>query len=79
MTAIELNAQIWHNMGILAESESMMKRVARYLNKLVLEKQTDPTEMTKAQFFQRIDEARKGKTYRMKPEESLDEFLDRVG
>lgn len=67
------------NVDILADSESMMKRVDKYLNKLVMEKKSDPTEMTKEEFLQRIDDARKGKTYRMKPEESLDEFLDRVG
>lgn len=45
MTAVQLNAlnaQIWRDMGILADSESMMKRAAKYLSKLVKEKE-DPT------------------------------------
>lgn len=58
MTAVELNAQIWRDMGILADSESMMKRVAKYLRKLVAEKE-DPTEMTKEEFFAKIDRAEK--------------------
>ena len=58
MTAVELNAQIWRDMGILADSESMMKRVAKYLRKLVAEKE-DPTEMTKEEFLAKIDRAEK--------------------
>ena len=59
MTAYELNAQIWRDMGILADSEPMMKRVAKYLRKLVAEKKVDPTEMTREEFFARIDKAEK--------------------
>ena len=58
MTTVELNAQIWRDMGILADSESMMKRVAKYLRKLVAEKE-DPTLMTKEEFFARVDKAEK--------------------
>lgn len=83
MTAIQLNAQIWRDMGILADSEPMMKRVAKYLHKLVSEKKADPTEFTREEFFARIEKSRQqireGKVYRMLPEETLDEFLDRVG
>ena len=57
MTAVELNAQIWRDMGILADNESMMKRVAKFLRKLVAEKQTDPTEFSKEEFFSKLDRA----------------------
>lgn len=59
MTAIELNAQIWRDMGALADSEPMMKRVAKYLRKLVAEKQADPTEMTREEFYRRMEKAEK--------------------
>ena len=59
MTARELNAQIWRDMGALADSEPMMKRVAKYLRKLVAEKQADPTEMTREEFYRRVEEAEK--------------------
>jgi hypothetical protein len=59
MTAIELNAQIWRDMGALADSEPMMKRVAKYLRKLVAEKQADPTEMTREEFYRRVEKAEK--------------------
>ncbi|MBO4612096.1 MAG: hypothetical protein J5671_02875 [Bacteroidaceae bacterium] len=83
MTAIQLNAEILRNLGALAEDESMLKRVAKYLRKLVSEKEVDPTLLSKEEFFARIDEAReqikRGEGIEMLPNESLDEFLQRVG
>ena len=58
MTTVQLNAQIWRDMGILADSEAMMKRVAKYLRKLVKERE-DHTLMTKEEFFARLDKAEK--------------------
>ncbi|MBR1593299.1 MAG: hypothetical protein IJ659_00810 [Alloprevotella sp.] len=81
MTSVQLNAQIWRDMGILADSEPMMKRVAKYLHKLVAEKE-DPTLLSEEEFFSRVDEAReqirRGEGIKMRPNESLDEFLDRI-
>ena len=34
-----------------------MERMARYIKKLVAEKQADPTLMTKEEFFARVDKA----------------------
>ena len=83
MTAIQLNAEILRNLGALAEDEGMLKRVAKYLRKLVAEKEADPTLMSKEEFFARLDEAReqikRGEGVEMLPDESLDEFLNRVG
>ena len=83
MTAIQMNAQILRNMSIIAEDEHLLKRAAKYLCKLVTEKQADPTLLTKEDFFARVDEARdqirRGEGVEMLPDESLDEFLKRVG
>ena len=57
MTAIQMNAEILRNMSIIAEDENLLKRAAKYLRKLVAEKE-DPTLMTKEEFFARVDEAR---------------------
>lgn len=82
MTAVELNAQIWRDMAEIADSEPLMKQLAKYLKRLVAKKQ-DETLMTKEEFFRRVDEAREeirqGKGIRMLPNETLDEFLRRVG
>ena len=83
MTAVQLNAEILRNLGALAEDESMLKRVAKYLRKLVSEKEEDPTLLSKEDFFASVDEAReqikRGEGVEMLPDESLDEFLNRVG
>jgi len=82
MTTLELNAQIWRDMAAIADSEPLMKQLAKYLKKLVAKKE-DPTLMTKEEFFAKLDEAEReiaeGKGIRMQPGESLDEFLRRVG
>ena len=82
MTAIQLNAQIWRDMSILADSEPMMKRVAKYLRKLVAEKE-DSTLMTKEEFFAKIEESERqierGECHTMLPDEDLTAFLRRVG
>ena len=83
MTAVQLNAEILRNLGALAEDESMLKRVAKYLRKLVSEKEADPTLLSKEDFFASVDEAReqikRGEGVEMLPDESLDEFLNRGG
>ena len=53
MTAIQLNAEILRNLGALAEDEGMLKRVAKYLRKLVAEKEADPTLMSKEEFHEK--------------------------
>ncbi|MBQ7179848.1 MAG: hypothetical protein IJR87_00985 [Bacteroidaceae bacterium] len=82
MTATQLNAQIWRDMSVLADSEPMMERVANYLRKLVREKE-DSTLMTREELFAKIEKAekdyREGKTYAMLPGESFKEFRKRIG
>ena len=54
-----MNAEILRNLGTLAEDESMLKRVAKYLRKLVAEKESDSTEMSREEFFARVEKAEK--------------------
>ena len=69
MTTAQLNAEIMQNLSVLADSEDMMTRVAKYLRKLVKEKKADPTLMSKKEFFAKLDKAEesieqgKGKTF----------------
>ena len=82
MTALQLNADIYHNLAILSEHESMLDRAAKYIRRLAKQVTDDPTCMTKEEYFARVDEAREeirqGKGVRMLPNESLDDFLKRV-
>ena len=77
-----MNAQIWRDMGVLADSESMMKRVAKYLSKLVKEKEY-PTLMTEEEFFAKIERAEqqmeRGEYSVLLPGEDLTTHLRRLG
>ena len=80
MTAIQMNAELLRNMSIIAEDENLLKRAAKYLRKLVAEKQADPTLMTKEEFFARVDEAREeirqGKGKRFSDPEKMNAWLN---
>jgi hypothetical protein len=79
MTAIQMNAELLRNMSIIAEDENLLKRAAKYLRKLVAEKQKDPTEFSKDEFFARIDQAKKGPTFELRQDETLEDLIKRVG
>ena len=78
MTALQLNAELFRAMGVIADDETLMKKVLNYVKRLAAKKE-DPTLMTKEEFFRRVDEAKKGPTYRMLPNEDLTTFLSRIG
>ena len=78
MTTIQLNAEIYRAMGVIAEDEGLMKRALKYLKKLASEKQ-DETLMTKEEFFARVDKAKQGRSAAMLPNENLTVFLRRQG
>ena len=75
-----LNADIQRSLGAIADDETMLKRVAKYLRRVVKQKEEDPTLMSKEEFLQHVDEsmnqARQGKTHRINSVEELDNFLN---
>ena len=79
MTALELNADIYRNLGVIAEDEGMLKRGAEYVRRLAKQMTDDPNLMTKEEFYARVDEAAKGKSARLLPGEDLTDFLRRQG
>ena len=48
MTALELNAQIWRSIAEIADDESLMKQLAKYLKKLAAKKEKDESESERA-------------------------------
>ena len=83
MTAIQLNSmniEFWQSIGAIADSELLMKRLTRYAKKLVAERKADPTEMTREEFFARVDksleQARQGHVHRIESKEELNQFLN---
>ena len=83
MTTSQQTVEILQNLSVLAESEDMMKRVAKYLRKLVKQKQADPTLMSKEEFFEKLDKAeedyQKGNFTTLQPGESVTDMLNRCG
>ena len=83
MTTAQLNAEIMQNLSVLADSEDMMTRVAKYLRKLVKEKKANPTLMSKEEFFAKLDKAeedyQKGNYTTLQPGESVTDMLKRCG
>ena len=59
MTTMQLNAELFHNLSVIADDESLMKRAVKYLRKLAEQKQAyeDDTLMTKEEFFDEIKES----------------------
>lgn len=58
MNSTELSADVLRNLSIVAEDENLLKRVAKYLRRVVAEKQNDPALMTEEEFFARVEEAK---------------------
>lgn len=58
MTDTQLNAmntELWLGIGAIADSEPLMKRLAKYVKKLVKEREIDPTLMIKEGFYTSLD------------------------
>ena len=79
MTFLQANAELYRNLSVIAEDETMYEKVVKYVRRLAKQMKEDPTRMSKEEFFARIDEAEKGPKYKMLPGETLDEMLIRLG
>ena len=53
-----MNTELWQDIGAIADDVSLMRRLSRYVKRLVREKE-DSTLMTKEEFFARVDESKK--------------------
>ncbi|MBR4366485.1 MAG: hypothetical protein IKP43_06880 [Bacteroidaceae bacterium] len=83
MTTLQLNEEVLRNISIIADDESMLRRVAKYLRKLIAEKQDSSDSMTQEELQAKIEQAdidfRQGKTFAMLPGESFMDFRKRIG
>ena len=83
MATTPLNAEFYRNMSIIAEDEALTKKLMKYLRKLVASKQEDPTQMTREEYFAKIEraeqQAARGEGMKMLPNEDLTTFLKRNG
>lgn len=83
MNALQLNAELYRNLGLIAEDEDMLQKVVKYVKKLAKQLTDDPTCMSKEEFFARIDEAERqyarGEYTEILPGEDLTTHLRRCG
>ncbi len=77
-----MNAELLRNMSIIAEDDNLLKRAAKYMRKLVAEKEADPTLLSKEEFFARVEKARKqaeqGQVHRIETKDELNQFLNSI-
>ena len=77
-----MNAELFRELSVIAEDETLMQKLLKYVKKLTAKK-ADPTLMTKEEFFARVDKAREeirnGQGYAMLPGESFHDFRARIG
>ena len=80
LQANAIDAGLLHDINLISGDESLMKRLTRYVSKLVREKAADPTLMTKDEFFRMIDEAkeqaRQGKVRSFDSVEEMNRWLN---
>ena len=55
MTTVQMNADVYRSLSIIAEDSDLMKRAMCYLRKLARQKKQDDAAMTKDEFFSMID------------------------
>ena len=75
MTALQLNPDIYRQLDIIAEDESMFDRVTKYINRIVKKMTDDPTCMTKEEYFAMLDRAEQGPSRSFTTIEELDRFI----
>ena len=83
MTALQLNADIYKNLAILSQDESMLEKAAKSLRRLVNKMTEDPTCMTKEEYFAMLDRSEaqyaRGEYTTLLPGESVTDMLRRSG
>ena len=83
MTALQLNADIYQNLAVLSEHESMLDKAAKYIRRLAKQVTDDPTCMTKEEYFAMLDRSEaqyaRGEYTTQVPGESVTDMLRRSG
>lgn len=77
MTALQMNAEIFRQLSLIAEDDSKMKRALKALRRIA-EPKPDPTLMSREEFFVRVDEAKKGPSMRFANVEELDRYISNL-
>ena len=80
MDALQINAEIYRNLGVIAEDESSLVKAMKYVRKLAEKWKNDPTRMSKEEYFAMIDkskaQAERGEVYHFTDKKAMDAWLD---
>ncbi|PNE29130.1 hypothetical protein BHU09_03380 [Tannerella sp. oral taxon 808] len=84
MNALEINAELQHELSVIADDEGYLKRALKSIRRLADQKRKeDKTYMTDEEFQAKInrslEQARRGEVIELLPGESLDDMLRRAG
>ena len=84
MNALEINAELQHELSVIADDEEYLKRALKSIRRLADQKRKeDETYMTDEEFQAKInrslEQARRGEVIELLPGESLDDMLRRAG
>ena len=81
MTALELRADLLQEIIKNADNTDILQKVLEFFRSLT-QKKTDPTEMTKEEFFAKLEKSReqaaRGEVYSKRDDESFDDFFKRM-
>lgn len=81
MTTSTLNADFLRELSVVAEDDGMLKKLSAYMHRLIRKKQDD-TLMTEEDFRAKLErssaEAAAGHYVEKLPDESIDQFVDRL-
>ena len=76
-----LNAEFLRELSLVAEEDSLMEKVSKYVHRL-LKKQHDDTVMTEAEFRKKLEissaQGERGEYFEMRKDETVDQFVDRM-
>ena len=79
MATINLNAEIYEALSVIAKDESLLKKALRSLKRLAAQKE-DETLMTEEAFFAAVDksleEAREGRSKRLSSPNEVSAYLN---
>jgi hypothetical protein len=80
MTTVQMNADVYRSLSIIAEDSDLMKKAMVYLRKLARQKQEDEALMTKDEFLSMIDKRmedyEKGEYVSFSSPEEMHQFLE---
>ncbi|MBP5393990.1 MAG: hypothetical protein J6Y59_09265 [Bacteroidaceae bacterium] len=80
MTALQMNAELYRAMGVIADDETLMAKVLKYVKRLAAKKEEDSTLMTKEEFFARVDKSKaqyeRGEYTRFSNEDEMVKWLN---